>query len=140
MNKAHLALGLLAAVVLATGVALRSPSDLATGTSSLASPAVTTEDSGVHKTVNVTYTDTGFNPSVVSIKKGDSVLFVNASGKSLRIAPIKDPKDATSGYLGFEASRSIRKGETFGVTVTMPGIWGYKNLNSPTTVGIVIAE
>lgn len=140
MNKAHLALGLLAAVVLAAGVALNSPSDIASGPSSLASPAVTTEGTGIYKTVNVTYTDTGFSPSVVSIKKGDSILFLNNSGKSLRIAPVKDPKDATSAYLGFEASHSIRKGETFGVTVTMPGIWGYKNLNSPTTVGIVIAE
>jgi hypothetical protein len=62
------------------------------------------------------------------------------SDRALRIAPLKNPADASSAYIGFEASKSTKNGESFGVSLTTPGIWGYKNLNAPATVGVVIVE
>ena len=140
MKKSHLVIGVLAVVVIAGGLALTSPSQSTSDDSSLAASVGTAENANPNKTVTVTYTEKGFVPTVVSVNRGDSIIFVNMGGKALRIAPVEDPKDATSAYIGFAASKSIRKGETFGVSITQPGIWAYKDLNSPKTVGVVIAE
>ena len=132
MNKSHLAIGVLVAVILVAVIASTR--------STVPSNEAAAVQQAADGSVVVTYTDKGFVPSVVQVKRGASVDFLNMSNRALRIAPVVDPKDATTAYLGFEATKSIGRGETFGVSVTKPGIWGYKDLNSPKTVGIVIVE
>lgn len=140
MSKTHLSLGLLAAVVLVAGTMVTRPGGLTDGGESLASPIAATADVVANTMVAVNYTGEGFVPSVITVKRGDSIVFVNASGKALRIAPVEDAKDGSSGYLGLSATKSIGRGETFGVSLTQPGIWGYKNLRDPNSVGVVIVK
>lgn len=140
MNKSNIALGVLAAAVLVVGIALFRSPEVATNSAGLAASAGTVIDASGNKSVIVSYTDTGFSPAVAQVSRGGSIYFINMSGKALRIAPVENPADASSAYIGFAASKSIKRGESYGVSLTTPGIWGYKNLNVPGTVGIVIVE
>ncbi len=140
MNKTHLTFGLLVAVILVAGAVVTRPGGFASSGETLAAPAASGVEIANNTMVAVNYTGTGFVPPVITVKRGDSVVFVNASGKALRIAPVEDAKDGNSGYLGFLATKSIGRGETFGVSLTKPGIWGYKNLKDPNSVGIVIVK
>ncbi|MDO8593991.1 MAG: hypothetical protein Q7R93_00555 [bacterium] len=139
MNKSHLVLGVLAAAVLVIGVSLTRSSESTTDGADLSASAAATQSSLTQAAV-VSYTGNGFSPAVVKIVRGGSINFVNNSGKALRLAPLQDPKDGTSAYLGFAATKSIGRGESFGVSLTQPGIWGYKNLQDPNIVGVVIVE
>lgn len=140
MNKSNVALGVLAAAVLVVGVALFRSPEIAMNSSGLAASAGTVVDASGVKSVIVTYTNAGFSPAVAEVSRGGSVYFINMSDRALRIAPLKNPADASSAYIGFEASKSIKNGESYGVSLTTPGIWGYKNMNVPATVGVVIVE
>ncbi len=139
MNKANLAIGLLVAVILVGGVVMARSSNIAFTVSTLATPAATTGN-GVTSPAVVTFTGNAFFPAVVKITRGGSIQFVNNSDRALRIAPVKDPRDGTSAYLGFQTAKSLGRGETFGVSLTQPGIWGYKNLQDSNVVGVVIVE
>lgn len=134
MNKSYVAVGVLAAVVLVVGVV----STRGTEVSSDASAAATLL---ADKSVLVTYGDNGFTPTVIQIKRGTTVRFLNTSGKSLRVAAVNDPsKSGGAASLEFNASRSVRQGESFEVSVTVPGVWAYKNLNAPAAIGVAIVE
>lgn len=139
MNKSHLVVGVLAAAVVVAGVSAIRSSQSTSPANSLASPEGAMQD-GSASSVVVVFSDKGFTPSVVKVKRGASIDFLNMSGKALRIAPLKDPADGSSAYLGFAASKSIGRNQSFGVSVTQPGIWGYKSLNDPNIVGVVIVE
>lgn len=88
----------------------------------------------------VTYTASGFRPSVVLVDAGETVRFTNASGKALRIAPQDDPVFADLTYHGFDQAKSIGKGASFDFTFSDTGVWAYKNLNEPTHLGVVIVD
>ncbi|KKW10713.1 MAG: hypothetical protein UY50_C0027G0007 [Parcubacteria group bacterium GW2011_GWA2_49_9] len=139
MSKSHLVIGLVVAAVLVGGVALTRPSGIASNDSSLAASATATLGSDMQPVV-VLFNGSGFSPSVVKIVRGRSLEFLNISGTALRIAPLADPKDGSSADLGFAATKSIGKNESFGVSLSQPGIWGYKNLQDPDVVGVVIVE
>ncbi len=65
---------------------------------------------------------------------------MNASGKALRVAPHTDAAYAKVASTDFIASKSIKLGDSFEVSVVNPGVWGYTNLNSPGDIGIAIVE
>lgn len=132
MNKSYLAVGLLVAAILVVGIALTRPDISNTGAA--------VETATANKSIVVTYSDKGFAPSVAKVPRGASVTFLNMSSKALRIAPLQEPKDDTSAYLGFQSSRAIGRGESFGASLSQSGLWGYKNLHDPTSVGVVIVE
>ena len=140
MNKSHLVVGAIAVVVVVAGVSSVRSSQVASPEESLASPFGAVAEDGSESSVVVTFTGKGFAPSVVTVQRGASITFLNKSGKALRIAPVTDPKDGSSAYLGFASSKSIGRNQSFGVSVTQSGIWGYKSLNDPSIVGIVIVE
>ena len=88
----------------------------------------------------VIFNGSGFSPAVAKVVRGQSIEFLNISKTALRIAPLADPKDGSSADLGIGATKSIGKNESYGVSLSQPGIWGYKNLQDPDVVGIVIVE
>lgn len=140
MEKSHIAIGVLVAAALVVGVtSLRSVNITATEDDVTAAVA-STQGEIPAAPVLVTYTDNGFVPAVVKITRGTSLRFINTSNKALRIAPLVDPAFNTQAYRGFEGSTSIKKGDSFEISVSVPGIWGYKNLNAPGPVGVAVVE
>lgn len=142
MKKSHIAIGVLAAAVIVIGVVwTRSVGTLAPGASTLASPMAGTIPGGLpEKTVLVTYNEKGFMPPVIKVTRGTSIRFFNAGGKALRITAIADAANNIAAYRGFEASQSVKRGDYFDISLSVPGVWAYKNLNVPGFIGVAIVE
>ena len=86
----------------------------------------------------VTYTDSGFSPSTLTIKKGGTVTFKNTASDDMWIA--SNPHPAHTNYPGFDAKRKIAPGETYQFTFTKTGSWGYHNHLNPSEGGTVIVQ
>jgi len=86
----------------------------------------------------VRYTDQGFIPFVIVVKKGASVRFINESDQALRVTSHFHPTATEQFYPEFNASRSIGHGEEFSLSFTQVGAWGYKNLNNEAHLGAVV--
>lgn len=87
--------------------------------------------------IEVTYTDTGFSPLVVTINAGDSIRFVNASSKPMWVTSNNHPIAKDQYYPGFNQSRSVSTGGTYTFSFTLVGLWSYKNLNNENHLGAV---
>ena len=135
MQKSHFVLGVAAVVAVLVGVVSLQSSGTFAPNDSIASPLGT-----AGKTVLVTYGDRGFTPSVIRIDRGTSVRIFNTSGKALRVTPHTDAAYAKVASKDFIASKSIKIGESFEISVVNPGVWGFTNLNSPGDIGIAIVE
>ncbi len=133
MQKSHIVLGV-AAVLVVIGVASVRSSGTAPD-ANLAAPLGSAQG-----TVLVTYSDRGFTPAVIRIYRGTSVRFINTSGKALRITPHTDAAFSTVASKELVASKSIKLGDSFEISVVNPGVWGYTNLNNKDDVGVVIVE
>jgi plastocyanin len=81
------------------------------------------------KTITVSYTNNGFQPSNLgTIKAGDKVVFTNNSSGQMVVA--SDPHPAHSNYPEFESS-SLGAGQSYTFTFQKTGTWGFHNhLNS----------
>ncbi len=96
----------------------------------------------------VTYTNDGFSPESVTIKKGEVVRFVNESSRPFWPAsdphPIHTlyPEKAASDCLGstFDACKPIPSGESWEFTFNKIGEWSYHNHLSAGDIGFVVVR
>ena len=86
----------------------------------------------------ITYTDTGFSPTVLRIAKGESVEFVNQSSSGLWVASDSHP-DHTD-LPGFDSENSLAQGANYIYTFTRVGSWGFHNHLSPGFRGTIVVE
>jgi len=86
-------------------------------------PAVTT--SVPEPAQIVTYTDSGFSPSIVTIKRGESIKFVNESSEFMWVA--SNPHPTHTIYPGFDEGKAVGKGGSYTFTFNKTGDWGYHN-------------
>lgn len=136
MNKSHIALGVLVAVVIATAIMWVRPT-----VSNV--PDITAAASGALQKgeVLVVYTNEGFVPKTLKVARGTSLRFFNASNQSaLRVAPHVTATSGSGGNAELLSSKSVKLGESFQVSVTRPGTWEYENLNKPSITGTVVVE
>jgi plastocyanin len=77
--------------------------------------------------VIVTYTDAGFSPSIITIKRGNMVRFINASetGKSMWVA--SGPHPTHSALPSFDQKTSVGVGGSYTYTFTQTGQWPFHN-------------
>lgn len=94
----------------------------------------------------ITYTDAGFTPSPLRVKKGTTVTFVNNSTGKMWPASAKHPTHTeyptTGGCIGstFDACGGMMPGESWTFTFDIPGSWNYHNHLSPQDFGTIIVE
>ncbi len=119
------------------GAAPASPNTQATGSSV---PAPNT-DTSASAPVAVSYTDSGFSPASVTVRKGQRVTFTNNSSKDMWVAtgphPAHSGYDNTdrsthcaAGYAGaapFDECTAAQAGGTFTFTFEKTGTWNYHN-------------
>lgn len=110
------------------------------------------DDGGSPKVAVVTYTNNGFSPSSVTINVGDTVRFVNESGRSFWPASAFHPthtaypgsdikKCGTAGASTiFDACRDVASGESYSFTFTEKGKWNYHDHLNASAFGSVVAE
>lgn len=75
----------------------------------------------------ISYDGENFNPPIITIKKGESVRFINKSNLTMRI--VSNVFDGMPIYRGFNQAQSVGKGGTYELSIPDVGTWGYHNLN-----------
>ncbi len=96
----------------------------------------TLEKGGVVARSVVTYTDSGFAPSPLTVKVGTTVTFVNESAGPMWVASDPHPTHTLLG--GFDELTSAPKGGSYEYTFAKVGTWTYHNHMNPSNKGKVI--
>ncbi|MCR4311226.1 MAG: hypothetical protein NUV54_01495 [Candidatus Taylorbacteria bacterium] len=87
----------------------------------------------------VRYTDKGFEPAILEVKRGESVEFINESDKAMVIR--SHDENPENFYPGFsQESGPLGKGGRFYFAFTLPGTWLYYNLNGNKEQGAIIVR
>lgn len=86
----------------------------------------------------VTYTNTGFSPKTLTIKKGKSVHFVNNSSKAMSLTTTDTTNSQV--YAEFNQGKTVGKGGSYDFTFLSSGTWGYMNRNNQVDRGTVIVQ
>lgn len=87
-------------------------------------------------TTNVSYSDSGFSPAKITVKKGTAVTFTNQSAGKMWVASDVHPTHLL--LPGFDQFKGENKGATYTYIFGKVGTWTYHNHESPTMTGTVI--
>lgn len=153
MNRKELTLIVLVAAVIALGWIIygknisSNPQNVTLQQKQQSAALATAQASGffIDKTyvVIVTYTDSGFSPSEVTIPKGSAIIFRNYSSGKLRVAsnphPAHNGYPTTGGCVGstFDSCDNIPTKVSWSFVFDSPGTWGYHNHLNPDKGGTV---
>src|SRR3989344_2819564 len=91
----------------------------------------------------VTYTNSGYLPSTLTVKKGETVTFKNQSSRAMWTASAVHPTHrgypTTGGCLGstFDACAGIQPGNSWSFKFDISGTWQYHNHMSPGDTGTI---
>ena len=112
-----------------------------TGPTSAVAPSGTTTGSNsgtavMTGTATVTYTDNGFNPERVTVKKGTTVTFVNKSSSGMWVASGVHPTHKL--LPGFDELTSVANGGSYDYAFVKVGTWQYHNHLKPTDISYVV--
>jgi plastocyanin len=91
------------------------------------------------KEVKVNYTEGGFAPKTVTIKKGEAVVFENKTGKRASVASDEHPTHLI--YPEFDQYKTDQRGkDEFRFTFEKTGTWNYHDHLNANVTGTVIVE
>ena len=94
----------------------------------------------------VVYTDAGYSPSTLRIKKGGTVVFKNQSSRQMWPASAVHPTHrnypTTGGCIGstFDACRQVQPGDSWSFKFDIAGSWKYHDHLSPGDTGTIVVE
>lgn len=94
----------------------------------------------------VTYTDSGYSPTTLTVKKGATVTFKNQSSRSMWTASAVHPTHrgypTTGGCISstFDACKGIQPGNSWSFKFDIAGTWKYHNHMNPSDMGTIIVE
>jgi plastocyanin len=86
----------------------------------------------------VEITDSGFEPSTLTVNSGDTVTFENDSSDDAW--PASDVHPTHQEYPGFDAKKPLLPGESYKFTFTKTGSWGYHNHLEPDVEGTIVVK
>ncbi len=86
----------------------------------------------------VTYTNSGFTPTVIYVKKGESVAFINNS--TIRLWVASNPHPEHTNLASFDERDSIGSGDSWTYTFGVTGTFGYHNHLNPASTGTVVVQ
>lgn len=94
----------------------------------------------------VSYTERGFEPSVATIKRGDTVRFTNNNaGSTLWVAATADsgslyPGSGDCGQSSFDSCVAVSPGEFWEFTFEEIGTWSFKNNANVAHAGVIAVQ
>lgn len=117
-----------------------------------AGDAAEAEEPEIPREQTVRYTNSGYVPQVVTIKKGGTVTWINESSRGMWTASAFHPSHTV--YAGtslqehcgdpsaraFDECASANPGESWSFTFTKTGSWNYHNHVAPSDFGTVVVE
>ena len=86
----------------------------------------------------IEYRDSGFSPAQISVKLGESVTWINQSGKSMWVASADHPEHKQ--YPGFDQLQAVENGGQYSFNFQKEGSWNYHNHSNPVHTGIVVVS
>lgn len=99
------------------------------------STAVGSEKGGISNEAVVAYTDTGYSPKEITVKKGTKVTFKNESASGMWTASGTHPTHQL--LPGFDELKSVAKGGMYEYTFMKVGRWQFHNHVNATHEGVV---
>jgi len=105
------------------------------GISQTSTQKSTDSQSATTDQIIVTYTNEGFSPSTIQVKKRSEVVFVNNSTKAFW--PASAPHPVHTDYPEFDAKASLGPGKSFSFVFEKVGSWGYHNHLDSSKTGTV---
>lgn len=85
----------------------------------------------------ITYSDSGFSPSTLGVKSGDSLTIKNSSSSSVQIQSNPHPIHTDNEELNVG---EIAPGQSKSFTPSKVGSWGYHNHLDPTQTGTIVVR
>jgi plastocyanin len=126
------------------GINQQSSSTNSSSTTTFGSTSTTTS-TGTGRTISqssknykVVYTDSGFSPANLTIRKGDSVTWTDNSSGNMWVA--SDPHPTHTNLPGFDESTFAEPGQSYTYTFTVPGAHGYHNHANPGMRGVITVQ
>ncbi len=89
-------------------------------------PTTNTVTGGKTIAATVTYTEAGFSPSIIVIKKGETIRFINKASTT-RMWVASGPHPSHSAYPGFDHGTSVGYNGTYDFTFTTTGKFPFHN-------------
>ena len=125
-----------------------NPTEIAEEAEAIAEEIKETEPITQSSSIEVTYTDNGFEPKEITISKGQTVTWTNNSNQGMWVAsslhPAHNiyPEKSDNDCLGssFDACEAKQPGESYSFTFNTKGGWGYHDHLYAGKVGVVIVE
>lgn len=87
-------------------------------------------------TASITYSDTGFAPVKITVKKGTAVTFTNQSSGNMWVAADVHPTHQL--LPGFDQLKGVAKGSSYEYAFVKAGTWTYHNHLSASHVGTIV--
>jgi plastocyanin len=82
----------------------------------------------------ITYTDDGFTPSTLTVKKNSVITVTNKSSKNVMFSSADHPTHQEQPELNM---KTLKPGESGTITITKAGIWGYHDHIDETMTGTI---
>lgn len=86
----------------------------------------------------VKYQSAGFNPQTITVRRGQSVRFLNESSGTMFVAAARSPN--SNDLTEFNQGRSVGKGGYYDFTFNIKGVFVYYNQNDRTKTGVIVVE
>lgn len=108
-------------------------------------PPPKTQSQAAEKKV-VIYTDSGYSPSTITVKKGETITFKNQSSRSMWTAsgvhPTHKLYPTTGGCIGstFDACKGVQPSGSWSFKFDIVGTWKYHNHLNPSDTGTIVVE
>jgi plastocyanin len=102
------------------------------------SPPPTAGTTLTAKTYEIIYTNSCYSPANRTIKKGDTIIFVNNSSRNMW--PASDNHPSHTLYSEFDAKNDIAPGGAYSFTFTKTGVWGYHDHSKPNCEGTITVQ
>jgi plastocyanin len=117
-----------------TNEALSEPSSTDTG---LSTPTISPA-TGTTSQNTIEYGSTGFSPTTITVKVGDSVTWTNNSSSTVQVS--SDPHPTHTDFPPLNSVGAIAPGSSKSFTFTKSGTFGYHNHLNPSDKGEVIVK
>lgn len=85
--------------------------------------------------LEIVVSENGFSPKDLTIKKGNTLTFVNKANRL--VWPASDPHPTHTDYVGFDPKKGIEPGSSWSFTLNQAGEWAYHNHLSPFRRGTI---
>ncbi|MDP3989236.1 MAG: hypothetical protein Q8P93_03315 [bacterium] len=86
----------------------------------------------------VRYTNDGFTPFMIEIRRGQTIQFQNESSRALWVTTKDHPTAKQQALDELDFGRSLQLGQVYEYTANKVGVWGYYNLNDRSHLGTIV--